>query len=294
MKDIEEILTRFPDEQCLVYYVIDSITEKDFSLGDYAIEFCKEAEEQQFWHDNICYYPHLFTAAILKYESEKDRSGKVRKWFDTFSNIFHQVITEEGTTFSDQYSWTKKKSLNIVNYLYSKPEFNLKNKESGLIEIHKDPVNGKNSVEKGDYAVGYLYATYKNGKRIEVLNYVFEQNEKVTLRSDRGIYTSKLSFGQSCNYFDVDNVLSVAKTKEGFVYIIIKDDKYYLRGQGINHLSRLVRAGKQPVYVKAFGNKIIVLMNDGTLISNFGFEEQNVLKAMFNEKGEVITEKERL
>lgn len=290
---IKEILSHFPDLHSLVYYVVDTVMEEQYEWGGEVFDFCKEESEKFFWKNNILNFPHLFTAAILKYEGDKNGCRTAQKTCLDFLKLFHQEISEEGLSFSIHNSNNKRNTVNITDFLYSKPEFNLKNKDSQLIQIHKEPVEGKNHIEDGGYGIGYQYSTYKNGKQLEVVKYNIEQDGDAKLYSNKGWYTSKLKLEHSDMFFDVKDVLSFAKSCDGYVYVIMKDNKYYLGSQGFGQLSRLIRPHKQPVYVKAHGAKVIALMNDGTLTSNFGIEQHHVLKAWFNEEGVLKTEKEK-
>ena len=286
---INKILIKFPDEISFVYFVVDSIKESVYGWDDEMFDFCKEESERAFWFDNVSVYPYLFTVAILRYYGIS--YSEPQSWCEKVYKKFHKRINEEGTDFSSKYPPKGKETVNIIDFLYSEPIFNLQNSYFERITVKKECVIG-NKYDT-EYGVGYKYVTYKRGKFIEELDYKKESENDARLNSDLATnFTSRLCLQQVGNFFDVDDVLSFAKTKTGFVYIVVKEGKHFLRGQGFHQLSRLIRVGKQPIYVKSYGNRVIVLMSDGTVTSNFYFEAEHALKAWFNNDGKVEVERE--
>lgn len=275
-ESIKELLNHFPDGQSLVYFIVDTIKMSIYGWENEMFDFCKEQSERKFWFNNITYYPYLFTAAILRYYGKDTEMV-----FENFYDEFHKKIENEAKSFTRQYPPKEEKHLNIIDFLYSDSIFHLSNN----ISVVKKIINEKKDCYGKE---GYIYVTYKEGMLLEELDY---NNNGGKLTSSTREETSTLCL-PDC-FFNVDGVISFAKTETGYIYIVVKDGKHHLRCQGFNQLSRIVRVGKQPVYVKALGNRVMVLMSDGTLTSNFGIEDENVLMAWFNENGEVKLKKEQ-
>lgn len=295
---IQNILDHFPHNICFIYYIIDSIFDGNggegcFAVENYEIDFCRDKKEKEFWKNNIKDFRYLFTAAILKYYSKKYK--ELQRRLDRFEEKYYGEILNESDLFFKKYRRKNLKILNITDFLYTEPDFSKTNNnitEVTDIEIDKnseihiekrtlDKSTHKNMKGKTEsYGVDYEYVTTLKGQTIE--HFKYDRIPGLTMVSRSMRYTSDVHFSQTDCYFDLKDVVSIAATNDGFVYIIREGENYLIKGQGFFQTSRLIRQGKTPICVKASGNRVVVLMSDGTLTSNFDDEKSGIREAWFD------------
>lgn len=301
---LQKVFKHFPHNICLVYYLVDSIIDGNdgkgcFSIGDIDIAFCKEVDEQIFWRENIKDYRFLFSAAILKYFSKQ--STLMQDKYESFISKYFGRIANESKLFFSSNKPLNKKCLNITDFLYSEPDFALTRQLetdtknlfveglNGIISIRKIHLKEHSDLATGEteeYGKDYIYVSTIDGNSIEELKY--DQIPKGKLSSHSIMYASKLTI-QLDSFSDIGDVISFALTDTGFVYIVTDGKKNYIRSQGFCQTSRLIRFNKTPIIVKAYENRVAVLMSDGTLTSNFGEEKNKIKKMWFTEGGELKT-----
>lgn len=301
---LQKVFEHFPHNICLVYYLVDSIIDGNdgkgcFSIGDIDIEFCKEVDEKVFWRKNITDYGFLFSAAVLKYYSKQ--STLMQDKYESFISKYFGRIVNESRIFFNSNVPLNKKYLNITDFLYSEPDFALTRQletdskenfvegSNGIISIRKIHLKEHSDLAIGkteEYGKDYIYMSYIDGNAIEKLQYDLIPNGKLSSHSI--LYASKLTVLSNA-YIDIGDVISFASTEHGFVYIVTDGEKNHIRSQGFYQVSRLMRLNKTPLIVKSFGNRVAVLMSDGTLTSNFGEEKVKIKKMWFNENGELKT-----
>ena len=301
---LQKVFEHFPHNICLVYYLVDSIIDGNdgkgcFSIGDIDIAFCKEVDEKDFWRKNVTEYSFLFSAAILKYYSKQ--STLMQDKYESFISKYFGRIANESKTFFSSNKPLNKKFLNIRDFLYSEPDFALTQQlgtdtKNGFVEGSKDTISIRKihlkehsdlaTGETEEYGKDYIYVSTIDGNSIEELQY--DQIPKGKLSSHSIMYASKLTI-QLDNFTDIGDVISFALTEHGFIYIVTDGKKNYIRSQGFCQTSRLIRLNKTPIIVKAYENRVAVLMSDGTLTSNFGDVKFKIKKMWFTDNGELKT-----
>ena len=308
MEDLKKkIVKRFPHNICFVHYLVDSILDGNDGDGCFNIEgeefaFCKDPSEKLFWKQNIITYRFLFTAAMLKYYSKIH--SQLQDNYEAFVKRYYGIIANESKLFFQNFLPQHKNYDNIVDFLYTEPDFALtrqfdfdhnstivSERAKDIICIVKKSlssrVDNQEKAKEEKYGSDYIYVSVVNGS-YEELGY--DTINDGTMHSYSMMYTSMLSFS-SDYYIDIKNVISFAKTDNGYVYIVKEGNNNYLRGQGFSQISRLLRNNKQPVIVKAYGSRVVVLMSDGTLTSNFCESISGIRRVWFDDSGNIKTEK---
>lgn len=303
---LQKILKHFPHNICFVYYLVDSILDGDngdgcFRIEDDVFDLCKAPEEQTFWKDNIRDYKFLFTAAMLKCYSYK--YALLQDNYESFIAKYYGRIANESKRFFSSFKPQNKKHSNIIDFLYSESDFALtrlfdndnlnsaaNDSHNGDINIIKKKLSSRVDDKDGEkeqmYGKDYIYVSM-NGGNYEELKY--DTIRGATLRSFGMVYASRLCFDSDC-FIDKKNVISFAKTNNGYIYIVKEGKNHYLRSQGFMQIARLIRKNKKPIIVKAYGSCVAVLMSDGTLTSNFGDDLSGVRYMWFDENGDIKTE----
>ena len=290
-KVLYELLNRIPNLKLFVMYLIDKIKDGnngkgDFTIGSSTIDFCIEIDEQDYWHDNILTYPFLFSASILKYYSEKTNDSFLNEKYLLFINSFEKVLDKEKDVFFKLNNEVNKTYLNIRDYIFNKSDFALVN--SNTISSQNDRIL-KKSIKKKEkeqptaiqtYREDYVYTLY-NGKLSEDLEYDIEGIERFY---SQGTYASVVQF-TSPEFRRINNVISIARINKGYIYIVEEKNTNYLRAQGYNGVFKLIRKGKKPIMVKALGDKVAVLMSDGTVTTNFSEDLEGIFSFNFGADG---------
>lgn len=304
---IRKIVKRFPHNICFVHYIVDSIIDGNEGDGCFCIEseefaFCKDPSEKDFWKQNIVTYRFLFTAAMLKYYS--NIYPQLQDNYEAFVKRYYGKIANESKHFFYNFSPQHKNNDNIIDFLYTEPDFALTRQfdfnqnNTIVLEKVKDEicivkksissrVDNQEEAKEEKYGIDYIYVSVVDGS-CEELEY--DKITDGTMHSYSMMYTSMLSIS-SDSYIDIKNVISFAKTDKGYVYIVKEGNNNYLRGQGFSQLSRLLRNNKQPVIVKAYGSRVVVLMSDGTLTTNFCESMFGIRSVWFDDSGNIKTEK---
>lgn len=303
---IQNILKRFPHNICFVHYLVDSIIDGNngdgcFFVDDIELAFCHNPSEKVFWKQHLLSYRFLFTAALLKFYSNK--YVQLQDNYENFVGKYYGKIANESKLFFKEFSPQKTNEIKLVDFLYSEPDFaltlqfNFDDNSSvindvssyriSIIKKNNSPrVDNQEGAKEELYGKDYIYVASANGKNEELR---YNDIADCKLLSYSMMYTSRLVFATD-NFINLKNVISFAKTDKGFIYIIKEGDNNYLRSQGFQQTSRLIKRAKQPIMVKAFSSRVVVLMSDGTLTSNFGKELKGVRKVSFDENGNIKTE----
>lgn len=285
---IKEILNHFPDSETLVFFMVDTIRESIYGLNGETIDFCESRSERKFWYNNIIDYRYLFTYAILKYYNKK-YSGLRERLLGFQEDCFCEISIER-ESFLGKFPPTNENTINITDYLHSDSDFTniLSGSERdgavNILKIKKILLRQSDNYNQ-KYNVDYKYAILLDNDIVEELDY---DDSYVEMCSDKLSFTSSLNFLQS-EFVNTFGVVSFCRTNNGYVYIVAEDGHFFIRGQGFIQTSKLLKAGKTPICLKSFGARVIVLMSDGTLTSNFGVEMHNIKKAWFDNNGMLKT-----
>ena len=203
-----------------------------------------------------------------------------------FINSFEKVLDKEKDVFFKLNNEVNKTYLNIRDYIFNKSDFALVN--SDTISSQNDIIL-KKTIKKKDkeqptaiqtYREDYVYTLY-NGKLSEDLEYDIEGIERFY---SQGTYASVVQF-TSPEFRRINNVISIARINKGYIYIVEEKNINYLRAQGYDGVFKLIRKGKKPIMVKALGDKVGVLMSDGTVTTNFSEDLEGIFSFNFGADG---------
>lgn len=278
-------------------YMTKSIDE----LMGYIVNLVYEEGELLFWDEdwkyNIINYPHLYTYLVLNKlgESMKTPIEKYsQKYYLKIIGQSKMFITNSKSNNEEFNSYCKQKL--FLNRFEIEPiKFwdeigKISKNEIVLVKLEKS-----NSIASDDSCLiskSYDYITKIGDYVIEKLDY--SRPEWYGLSSKRLEFTSNLKIEKrEFSDVNIDNVISVAHTNDGYVYIRSEKGCNYIYGQGFTQCNMLNRIGKCPIYVKASGSRVAALMSDGTVTSNFCGTISDVICMGFDDNGDFVVKYNR-